>query len=97
MTMGSNLFRVRAQKSTVKESPALAPTPIIISLSALTLSNSPLSPELKISGVSISFLFDRTNYLEPEYLSKMHDIPGPGHYKAIGIDAEGCYSVSTMP
>lgn len=27
----------------------------------------------------------------------MHDIPGPGHYKAIGIDAEGHYSLSTMP
>lgn len=27
----------------------------------------------------------------------MHDIPGPGHYKTIGIDAEGTYSVSTMP
>lgn len=30
-------------------------------------------------------------------MSKLHGIPGPGHYKAIGINKDGKYSVSTIP
>lgn len=36
-------------------------------------------------------------FIEPDYMAKIHDIPGPGHYKTIGIDKEGKYTVSTIP
>jgi hypothetical protein len=36
-------------------------------------------------------------YLEPVELAKKAAVPGPGHYKAIGFDAEGKYAVSTIP
>jgi hypothetical protein len=35
--------------------------------------------------------------LEPAELARRAGVPGPGHYKSIGFDAEGKYAVSTIP
>lgn len=37
------------------------------------------------------------NIIEPAEVAKKAGVPGPGHYKAIGFDAEGKYAVSTIP
>jgi hypothetical protein len=37
------------------------------------------------------------NIVEPAEVAKKAGVPGPGHYKAIGLDAEGKYAVSTIP
>lgn len=37
------------------------------------------------------------NLREPAEVAKKADVPGPGHYKSIGFDAEGKYAVSTIP
>lgn len=35
--------------------------------------------------------------VEPEELAKKSMVPGPGHYKTIGLDAHGKYQISTIP
>lgn len=37
------------------------------------------------------------NLRGPEEMAKQQEIPGPGHYKSIGIDPQGKYCVSTIP
>lgn len=41
--------------------------------------------------------FNKLIILEPAEVAKKAGVPGPGHYKAIGFDAEGKYAVSTIP
>jgi hypothetical protein len=55
-----------------------------------------LSPEPEIWEVSY-FSVLILSLIEPEEIALRMMVPGPGHYKAIGLDAEGKYAVSTIP
>ena len=45
-------------------------------------------------GMCILFWF---SFLEPAELAQKAQVPGPGMYKAIGIDSVGKYTLSTLP